>query len=118
MLGVNTKDYKKVCWKYKVGDKNGKEYLADTNQLLYGGEFLKWKRNGIGEEYSIDSNRLIYKGEFLNGERNGKGKEFNNNGYLIFDGKFLNGKRLDGEVRQCAFHVVLRRFLREFDAFI
>ena len=46
MLGVNIEDYKKVGWKYKVGDKNGKgkEYLPDINQLLYGGEFLKWKK--------------------------------------------------------------------------
>jgi len=114
MLGINIEDYKKVCWKYKVGDKNGKgkEYLADTNQLLYEGEFLKWKRNGIGKEYSIDSNRLIYKGEFLNGERNGKGKEFNNNGYLIFEGKFLNGKRLDGEEKNIMMMAIW--YLKEY----
>jgi len=53
VLLVNIKNYKTMSGKYRVGEKNGK-----------------------GKEYLIESNILIFDGEYLNGERNGKGKEF------------------------------------------
>ena len=37
---------------------------------------------------------LIYEGEFLNGKRNGLGIEYNDNGELVFEGEYLNGKKL------------------------
>ena len=51
ILLVNIKNYKKISGKYKIGEKNGK-----------------------GKEYLIESNKLIFEGEYLNGKRNGKGK--------------------------------------------
>jgi len=48
---VDIKDYKKISGKYRIGEKNGK-----------------------GKEYLIESNKLIFEGEYLNGEKNGKGK--------------------------------------------
>ena len=49
---MNIKYYKKISGKYKIGEKNGK-----------------------GKEYLIESNKLIFEGEFLNGKKNGKCKE-------------------------------------------
>ena len=93
-VSININDYKKISGKYKIGGKNGKvkEYIIDTNILIYKGEYLNGKRNGKGKEYN-NNGELIFKGEYLNGERNGKGKEYNNNGELIFKGKYLNGER-------------------------
>ena len=70
ILGVDIEDYKKISGKYKIGEKNG-----------------------IGKEYILNTNILIFEGEYLNGKRNGKGKEYNNNGDLIFKGNYINGKR-------------------------
>ena len=63
---LNIKDYKKVSGKYKIGEKNGK-----------------------GKEYLINSNILIFEGEYLNRKRNGKGKEYYDDGILIFEGLYL-----------------------------
>ena len=54
------------------GKVKGKEYNIFNDELLYEGEFLNDKRNGIGKEYS--NGRIVYEGEFLNGKRSGKGK--------------------------------------------
>ena len=50
---IDIEDYKKMSGKYRIGGKNGK-----------------------GREYIINTNILIYEGEYLNGERYGKGKEY------------------------------------------
>ena len=59
LILVKIKNYKKISGKYKIGEKNGK-----------------------GKEYLIDSNKLIFEGEYINGKRNGKGKEYHENGNL------------------------------------
>ena len=66
---VGIEDYKKASGKYKIGDKNGK-----------------------GKEYIINTNILIFEGEYMNGKRNGKGKEYYRNSKLRFEGEYLNGK--------------------------
>ena len=73
-LKNNIEDYKKISGKYKIGEKNGK-----------------------GREYLIDTNILIFEGEYLNGKRNGKGKDYYRNGKLGLEGKYLNGKFWDGK---------------------
>jgi len=48
---VDIEDYKKLSLKYKVGERNGKgkEYIKDTKRLIFEGEYLNGKRNGIGK---------------------------------------------------------------------
>ena len=48
---VDIEDYKKLSLKYKVGKRNGKgkEYIKDTKRLIFEGEYLNGKRNGIGK---------------------------------------------------------------------
>ena len=41
--------------------------------MIFEGEYLNGKRNGIGKEY-YKNGKLKYEGEYLDGERNGKGK--------------------------------------------
>ena len=60
--------------------------------MIYDGEYLKGKRNGLGKEYNLITGNLIYEGEFKNGKRNGKGKEFRK-GNLIYEVEYLNGMR-------------------------
>ena len=72
------------------GKVKGKEYNIFKDELLYEGEFLNDKRNGIGKEYS--NGRIVYEGEFLNGKRSGKGKEYSH-GKIVYDGEYLNGEK-------------------------
>ena len=69
--------YKKKSGKYRISGHNGKwkEYLINTNILIFEGEYLKRERNGKGKEYYENGN-LEFEGEYLDGERNGKGKEY------------------------------------------
>jgi len=93
---VDINDYKKISGKYKMGEKNGKgrEYIINTNRLIFEGEYLNWKKNGKGKEYYIDG-KLKFKGEYLNGKKNGKGKEFydDDNDKVKFEGEYLNEER-------------------------
>ena len=85
ILSVDIKDFKKIGYKYKIGGKNGK-----------GKEYLLLSMSVYGEkrkEYLGETNILIFEGEYLNGKRNGKGKEYYNNGKLEFEGEYLNWKR-------------------------
>ena len=71
---VDIEVYKKISGKYKIGEKNGK-----------------------GKEYILNTNKLIFEGEYINGERNGKGKEYYYEGKLKFEGEYLNGKQWNGK---------------------
>ena len=92
MLQRDIENYKKISYKYKIGERNGKgqEYIKNTNKLIFEGEYLNGKRNGKGKEYDHNG-RLEYEGEYLNGKRNGKGKEYYDDGKLKFEGEYLNG---------------------------
>ena len=92
LLDVTTENYKKICIKYIVREKNGngKEY-DKKDRLIFEGEYLNWKRNGHGKEYKKE--KLIFEGEFLNGVRSGKGKEYDKWEELIFEGEYLNGEK-------------------------
>ncbi len=88
---MEVEDYKKINGEYKIDVKNGKirEYILNTNIVLFEGEYLNGKRNGKGEEYysNILYETLKFEGEYLNGKRNGEGKEYDSNGNLKFEGE-------------------------------
>ena len=89
--------------KYIIKQSNGfffeyNGYEDDLNKeykLLFKGEYLNGKRNGIGKEYY--QNFVVFEGEYLNGKRNGKGKEYDSEGEIRFEGEYLNGDRWNGK---------------------
>jgi len=91
-LDIDIENFKKVCVKYIIREKNGnaKEY-DKKDQLIFEGEYLNLKRNGKGKEYK--KGKLIFEGEYSKGEKNGKGKEYNKLEDLIFEGEYLQGER-------------------------
>ena len=119
LLDIEYRHYKKISYKYKVGELNGKgkEYFKYNHKIIFEGEYLKGKRNGKGREY-YDNGKLKFEGEYLNGKKwngkefnlkneiiceikdgNGKGKEYFYNGELIFEGEYLKGERWNGYKR-------------------
>ena len=94
MLGINIENYKEISNKYKIGKKNGKgsEYILNTNNLIFEGEYINGKKNGKGKEYYANGN-LEFEGEYINGKKNGKGKEYYYDGELKFEGEYINGIR-------------------------
>ena len=127
-LQISIEDYKNVCERYKVIDKNGKgkEYKANPFKLIFEGEYKNGKRNGKGKEYydngnlkfegeyfegkiisgkgkEYDNDKLKFEGEYLNGQRNGKGKEYDKHGKLIFEGEYLNGQSMEWRNKRIFF---------------
>ena len=99
IFGFDIKDYKEISGKYRICEKNGKgkEYILNSNTLIFEGEYLNGKRNGKGKEYD-NYGDIVFEGEYSNGKKNGKGKEYDSfNGKLEFEGEFLNGKRWNGK---------------------
>ena len=43
--------------------------------------------------YYKGNDQLIFEGEYLNGKKNGIIREFNKYGLLIFEGEYLNDKK-------------------------
>ena len=109
-LGININDYKTLSGKLFVGEKNGigKEYVIETNKLLFEGNYLNGKRNGKGKVY-WDNGKIQFEGVFLNGAKikgkeynpegktilkineNGKVEEYYDNNDIKFKGEYLNG---------------------------
>ena len=92
-LDINIKDYIRISGKYKEGERNGKgkEYIKNTEILIFEGNYLKGRRNGKGKEYNFDG-ELRYEGEYLNGRRSGKGKrksDFYYNDKPIYEGEIF-----------------------------
>ena len=95
--------YKKISGKYKIGEKNGKgkEFIIDTNRLIFEGEYINGKRNGNKRIYYNPHNYLFQKNQsiiFINyilysalGSQKVK-KNFD--GLLRFEGEYLEGKRI------------------------
>ena len=52
MFNVYIENYKKLSGKYKIGGKNGngREYIINTNILIFEGKYLDGKKNGKGKE--------------------------------------------------------------------
>ena len=101
MFSVDIKDYKILSGKYKINEQFGKgrEYIINTNILIFEGEYKNKKRNRKGKEY-FENGKLFFEGEYLNGKRwNGKGKEYQS-GEVIFEGEYSNGKRWNGKGKE------------------
>ena len=112
LFGISIENYKKLSGKYVVCEKNGirKEYLLNTNKLIFKGEYLNGKRNGKGKEF-YENGKLKFEGKYINGYKikgkgynsdgniilrlseNGKCEEYYKNGNLKFEGEYLKGKR-------------------------
>ena len=92
-FGINLINYKLYSGRYIIYEtkEKGKEYNAESDNLIFEGEYLNGKRNGKGKEYF--GGDLIFEGEYLNGKRNGKGKEYDFYGKVSFEGEYLNDKR-------------------------
>ena len=115
-LIINLDDYKNISNRYKIGEKNGivKEYLKDTNLVIFEGEYKNGKRNGKGKEF-YENQQIKFEGEYINGKKNygflyddkgntlflleyNKGKEYYYNAQLMFKGEYYNGKRWNGVI--------------------
>ena len=96
-FGLTIDDYKQKAKRIKVGGLNGygKEYISNSNILIFEGKYLNGKRNGCGIEYDKNC-KIKYKGEYLNGKRNGSGIEYDENCKIKFEGEYLNGKIFNG----------------------
>ena len=94
-LELNIEDYKKISGRYIIGERNGKgkEYILETNILIYDGEYLKGKKHGKGQEFNSIDGKKIFEGKYLNGKRNGEGKEYYEKDKIIYEGNYANGKR-------------------------
>ena len=97
-FAINIGNYINKSGIYKINGINGqgKEYLINTNILIFEGEYLNKKKNGKGKEY-YDNGCLKFEGKYKNGKRNGKGKEYDINEELIFKGEYLNGLKWNGK---------------------
>ena len=73
-LQLNIEDYKNISKRYKLAE-----------------------ANGFGKEYIKNTEIIIFDGNYLNGRKNGKGKEYYTNGNIKFDGEYLNGKKIKGK---------------------
>ena len=78
---------KKLQKKFNINIDN---YKALSGKIYIG------EKNGIGKEYILNTNRLIFEGEYLNGKKNGKGKEYFGDGTIKFEGEYLNGSKKNG----------------------
>ena len=101
LLSVDINDYKIISGKQRIIEKNGKgrEYIINTNLLIFEGEYLNRKRNGKGKEY-YKNGKLRFEGEYINEKRSGKGKEYYEDGKLKFEGEFQKGKIWNGNGKE------------------
>ena len=98
-LEINIQDYKKVSGRYKINGINGegKEYLLDSNILIFEGDYKNGRRNGKGKEYD-EKGRLKFEGDYLNGEKKGDGNVIVcDNGKKKFEGLYKNWKKITGK---------------------
>ena len=94
-LDIDIEEYIKISGKFKIGKKNGKgkEYLLNTDKLIFEGEYKNGRKNGKGLEY-YNNEKILFEGEYLNGKRwNGKG--YNKTGNIEFEIKEGNGKIIE-----------------------
>ena len=71
ILKVNFDDYKSAGNLEKIGERNGygKEYIKDTNLLIFEGEYKNGRKNGKGKEY-YECNKIKFEGEYFKWEKN------------------------------------------------
>ena len=114
-LKINIENFKNICQRQIIFETIGKakEYLKNTNILIFEGEYKNSKRNGKGCEYDFNKHLRI-EGEYSNGKiingkvydirdnmvlslEKGKGKEYYDNGRVQFEGEYLKGRRWNGK---------------------
>ena len=90
-ISLTIEDYKNLSQRYKVAEKNGKgkEYLINTNIIIFEGEYKNGKKNGKGKEFYDEDGKLKFEGEYLNGKII-SGTKYDNYGNIIM--KLENGK--------------------------
>ena len=112
---IDLENYKKTSQKYLVIDELGfgKEYIINTNILIFEGEYINGKKAGKGKEYDDEGN-LIFDGVYLNGKKytgngydgngnlvlnlnEGKGEEYFNNKQIKFEGEYFDGRKWSGK---------------------
>ena len=100
-IDISIINYKILSGRYIIYESKNKvkEYLSETDALVFEGNYVNKKRNGKGKEY--DHGNMIFEGEYLNGKRNGKGKEYYYDDRkklkIKFEGEYLNGKKWNGK---------------------
>ena len=114
-LSVDIETFKKNCSRKIIETQEGnvREYLINSNILIFEGEYKNGKRNGKGKEYYNDQ-KLKFEGIYLNGKKkNGYGYDYNDNIFIAiengnikeyffngnskFIGEYLEGKRWKGK---------------------
>ena len=81
LFNLTLDDYRKESRRFRIinDDGKGKEYLINTDILLFEGEYKNGKKNGLGIEYSFIG-KIIFEGEYENGiKKNGKGYDYKGN---------------------------------------
>ena len=65
IFGINIEDYIIRSNKYKIAERNGtgKEYLKDTNIIIFEGNYLNGKRNVQGKEY-YENGKILFEDEY------------------------------------------------------
>ena len=60
IFSINIENYKKISGKYKIGGINGqgKEYLLNTDKVIFEGKYKNGKKDGFGKEY--ESTHVIF----------------------------------------------------------
>ena len=98
VLNYDIEDYKKLSRREIIFEKKGKgkEYVINTNILIFEGKYKNKKRNGKGREYFING-KLKSEGNYLKGKKNGVFKEYYLNGEIKFEGEYLNGNKIKGK---------------------
>ena len=52
-------------------------------------KYILYEGKNKGKLYDADSNKLLYIGEFIYAKKNGKGKEYYGNGQLSYEGEYI-----------------------------
>ena len=70
--------------------------ISIINYKFFSGRYVIYESN-LRKEYDAETDILLFEGEYLNGKRNGKGKEYYYNDKLLFEGEYKNDLKWDGK---------------------
>ena len=71
--------------------------ISIINYSIFSGKYRIIEEKGDGIEYNIFNDEIIFEGEYLNGKKNGIGIEYHNNGKIKFNGEYKEGKKWNGK---------------------
>ena len=97
-LKINIESFKKLSQRYRIiiDKRICREFLKNTNYLIFEGEFKDGKKHGKGEEYYYNID-LALDEEYLNWQKREKNKNNYFKGNLKFRGEYFEGKIINGE---------------------